>query len=260
MQNLIQTNQIITILKGVTHPFFSTLKIASYNWNKTKKLRRATISRNRTIMDKWCDKVAIVTGASSGIGAQVFIDLAKAGINVIGIARRKWLIDNIITQNQESCKGKLYALECDVRSTQSINEAFEWIDGNFRNGIHILVNTAGIWCAGQSIELEDEQIVDTISTNYTGLVLCTRKAYKIMQKTNDIGYIVNVSSISGYLSATFEMGGTDGINVYAGAKHAVNHFSEILRFEIMHKSNNRIRISVSKPIISLKIASLTYPF
>lgn len=196
-------------------------------------------------METWNNKVAIVTGASSGIGAQVAIDLAKAGIDVIGLARRYHLIEKLALKNKDN-KGKIIALECDLRSPESITKAFEWIDDHFHNKARILINVAGIWHASQITgdKLQDEDIVDTINTNFTGLVLCARKACKLIEKTKDDGYIINISSISGYLTATSQMS-MGGINIYAGAKHAVNNFTEVLRYEAANKADNKIRVTVS---------------
>lgn len=196
-------------------------------------------------METWNKTVAIVTGASSGIGAQVAIDLATAGIEVIGLARRCHLIEKLALNNKDT-KGKIIPLECDLRSPDSISRAFEWIDEHFHNKIRILINVAGIWHASQITgdKLQDKEIVDTINTNFTGLVLCARKAFKLIEKTKEDGYIINISSILGYLTATSEMS-MSGINVYAGAKHAVNNFTEVLRYEAANKADNKIRVTVS---------------
>ena len=64
-------------------------------------------------MEKWQGKLAVVTGASAGIGAAIVKDLANAGINVIGLARRAEKIQEIIKSIGET-SGKVYAYKCDV--------------------------------------------------------------------------------------------------------------------------------------------------
>lgn len=89
----------------------------------------------------WTGKVAVVTGASAGIGAAIVEDLAKAGINVVGLARRVEKIDEVI-KNIGTTLGKVHAYQCDVTDVQSVKAAFEWIEKKFGN-ISILVNNAG---------------------------------------------------------------------------------------------------------------------
>lgn len=89
----------------------------------------------------WKGKLAVVTGASAGIGAAIVEELAKAGINVVGLARRVSLIDEVI-QNIGTTPGKVYAYHCDVSDLQSIKAAFKWIEEKF-GSMNILINNAG---------------------------------------------------------------------------------------------------------------------
>lgn len=75
-------------------------------------------------MEKWIGKTAVVTGASAGIGAQIVVDFAKKGINVIGLARRPEKVEEIAKDLGKSA-GKIYAFKCDVSNRQSIKDAFE---------------------------------------------------------------------------------------------------------------------------------------
>lgn len=93
-------------------------------------------------MEKWTGKVAVVTGASAGIGAAIVEDLAKNGIVVIGLARRPQKIEENV-KNFPAGYGKVYARACDVSSLESIKETFEWIESEF-GAVNILVNNAGI--------------------------------------------------------------------------------------------------------------------
>lgn len=92
-------------------------------------------------MEMWKGKLAVVTGASAGIGAAIIEDLANAGINVVGLARRVEKIDEII-KNIGCTSGEIHAYQCDVSDLQSIKAAFEWIEGKF-GSINILINNAG---------------------------------------------------------------------------------------------------------------------
>lgn len=197
-------------------------------------------------MDKWQGKTAVVTGASAGIGASITIALAKAGINVIGLARRKSLIENIAKQNKDS-PGKIFAFACDVSDPKSIDATFRWIEKSIGK-IHIWINNAGVWHSSKltSDGLKDADIIATINTNLTGLVLCSRKAVKLMEKGEEPGYVININSIAGQLSASNTLAEM-GTNVYAGSKHGAANITDILRIELAAKANNKIRVSNISP-------------
>lgn len=195
-------------------------------------------------MDKWVGKNAVVTGASSGIGAAITISLAKAGVNVIGLARRKDRVEALADQTK-GAKGKVQALACDVSDPKSIDAAFEWIEKTIGT-IHIWINNAGVWRSKNltNDELKDEDIINTINTNFTGLVLCSRKAARLMEKNGEPGYVINVNSIAGQLSPSAGLV-EFGVNVYSGTKHAVSNVTDVLRLELAIKPKNSIRVSVS---------------
>jgi NADP+-dependent farnesol dehydrogenase len=93
-------------------------------------------------MEKWRGKTAIVTGASSGIGAAIVRDLSRAGINVIALARRTERLESLKSELENEA-GKVTAIGCDVSNRKSVEEAFKTIEGSFES-VNILVNNAGI--------------------------------------------------------------------------------------------------------------------
>lgn len=196
-------------------------------------------------MNQWKGKVAVVTGASAGIGAAIVEQLVKHGVTVVGMARRKDRVQALAESNKKQ-PGKIYAVECDVMSSDSITKAFEWVEKNL-GGVDILVNNAGTVRAAQVTDLEkpDSDYTLTIETNLTGLVLCTRRALKTM-KERPAGYIININSVGGHISAIayFAQSGT---NVYTGTKHAVTNLTDTIRLELACAENKKIRISSLSP-------------
>lgn len=93
-------------------------------------------------MERWSGKVAVVTGASAGIGAQITIDLANAGLTVIGLARRKECVEALKSQVKSSV-GSIVGYKCDISKLDSIKTAFSWIESNY-GVVNILINNAGI--------------------------------------------------------------------------------------------------------------------
>ena len=79
------------------------------------------------------------------------------------------------------------------------------------------------------------------------MVQTTRHAYRLMKKSDDYGYIININSIAGHV-VPFPADGVSRSNVYHGTKHAVTATSEILRQELVCMKNDKIRVSVSEMI------------
>ena len=94
-------------------------------------------------MDKWFGKVALVTGASSGIGHETALALANAGMLVVGAARRVELVEALAKQ-VSSGVGRIYARRCDVASEEDLLETFEWIRREL-GGVDVLICNAGVF-------------------------------------------------------------------------------------------------------------------
>lgn len=193
-------------------------------------------------MEKWQGKLAVVTGASAGIGAAIVKDLANAGINVIGLARRAEKIQEIIKSIGET-SGKVYAYKCDVSDQDSVKATFQWIEEKFGH-MHILINNAGIATNTKILDQGDDvarKINEVINTNVTGLVQCTREAFRLIKKSEDYGFIININSVLGHYIPFMQL----SLNIYPPTKYAVTAVTEVLRQELINLKNDKIRVSVS---------------
>jgi NADP+-dependent farnesol dehydrogenase len=196
--------------------------------------------------EKWENKIAVITGASAGIGVAIFKDFVKAGLTVIGLARRVERIEELVESvKSEGYKGQGFAYKCDVSDPESVKEAFKWIENKF-GFIHILVNNAGIGRIATILEEGDEsmrRINEVLDTNLRGLVHCSKVAFQLMKKSDDYCMFININSIAGhrnpYLGATF--------NVYPATKYAVTAISETIRHEITASENKKIRVTSISP-------------
>lgn len=195
-------------------------------------------------MEKWKGKLAVVTGASSGVGAVVAEKLVRNGINVIGLARRSEVIEENIKKFGE-LSGKMYARKCDLSSIESIKETFKWIEETFGT-INILVNNAGASSLNNVTQEGDEAeklVNQMISTNFIGLVHCTRKAIELMKKSDDPSIIININSSLGHHVSYMDY----SLGIYPATKFGVRAFSETARQELIHSRNTKIRISSISP-------------
>lgn len=197
-------------------------------------------------MEKWSNKLAVVTGASAGIGEAIVRDLAKNGVNVVGLARRSEKIEKMI-DNLRDLPGKIYARKCDVSDLQSVKEVFKWIEDEF-GSMNILVNNAGIVVRGNILDDTDtsrDKFDHVINTNLTGLVHCTREAFRLIKKSDDYGMIITINSVFGHAVPFDEITS----NLYAPSKYALTALSEVMRQELIVQKNDKIRISNLSPAL-----------
>ncbi|XP_059052406.1 farnesol dehydrogenase-like [Achroia grisella] len=191
-------------------------------------------------MERWRGRVAVVTGASAGIGAAICLGLANAGVCVVGLARRVHLVEEL-SSKVEAGKGSIHSRQCDVSKLADVVAAFNWIEETF-GGTDILVNNAGVMNPGFITDLgdqplKDEQLIATIDTNVTGLVMCTRRAISSMVKRQFDGHVININSIAGHYIPFSPL-----FNVYPSSKHAVTAFTHSLLNELA-AFKNKIKVT-----------------
>jgi NADP-dependent 3-hydroxy acid dehydrogenase YdfG len=180
-------------------------------------------------------KVAVVTGASSGIGEATVLALAAQGASVVAGARRKERLDDLV-QRVSHDGGKAIAVECDVTDEQQAHDlVFRAIE---RFGtIDILVNNAGVMLLSTVGKSLSDQWRAMFEVNVMGLLYATDAAISQMKEQGS-GHLVNISSVAGRKVSR------DSSGVYAGTKHAVNAISEGLRQELLEEN---IRVSIVGP-------------
>ena len=177
-------------------------------------------------MTKVTRRIALVTGASSGIGEATAQRLALAGYKVYGTSRR----------TAESGRRSFEMLALDVNSDESVEAVVSELMR--REGrIDLLVNNAGFSIAPAGAEeISIEQARSIFDTNFFGIVRMTRAVVPHMRHQGS-GRIINIGSVLGFLPAPY-------MALYAATKHAVEGYSESLDHELRTKG---IRVSVIEP-------------
>lgn len=191
--------------------------------------------------------MAIVTGASAGIGSAICKDLCKHHIKVVGLARRLDRLEQLQKEILEANpSAQFYPVKCDLTSEEDIAAAFAYVIDT-HGGVDILVNNAGV--AEYKSVLEDldlEQIHRIIDTNFVATVSCIKKAHQSMVKRNGYGYIINISSVLGHFVRNIP-GSKPIMNVYGPMKYALTALNQVIRSELFYNKQDKIRISNISP-------------
>ncbi|XP_058834477.1 farnesol dehydrogenase-like [Topomyia yanbarensis] len=199
----------------------------------------------RSAMERWENRVAVVTGASAGIGWAISKALLQSGMIVVGLARRVEKIEELKSTLPAHIRNQLHAYRCDVNNEKDIVAAFKMIDTKF-GGADVLVNNAGVLKDTLLIKPGNTQLIrDVIETNILGLIICAREAYQSMKRRNVDGHIVNMNSVVGHGVPV----GVDTLttyNVYPATKHAVTALTETLRIELLTE-NSKVKVTSISP-------------
>jgi NADP-dependent 3-hydroxy acid dehydrogenase YdfG len=179
-------------------------------------------------------KVALVTGASSGIGEATALALAEAGAAIAIGARRKDRLETLADRLREGGSTVL-ALDLDVTDEAACADAVRRTREEL-GGLDVLVNNAGVMLLGTIVGADPEDWRRMMATNVLGLMYMTHAAIDGMVEQGS-GDIVNISSVAGRTARK-------GAGVYNASKWAVNAFSESLRQEVTGRG---VRIGLVEP-------------
>ncbi|EDW07451.1 farnesol dehydrogenase [Drosophila mojavensis] len=196
-------------------------------------------------MERWQNRVAVVTGTSSGIGSAIALDLIEAGVIVVGLARRVERVKDLQKSLPAARRDRLIPMHCDVGSESSVKEAFDAIESKLGT-IDILVNNAGTLQNGRLVDMPIALAQQTVQTNIMGIINCTQRAFRSMQQRNFDGHIILINSILGHKLFAPPAAGAPEINVYPPTKHAVTALAEMYRQELMGMGT-RIKITSISP-------------
>ncbi|CAB3376393.1 Hypothetical predicted protein [Cloeon dipterum] len=193
-------------------------------------------------MDRWVGRVAIVTGASVGIGAAIAKSLTLKGMRVVGVARRVEKIQALVDElKTESSKGELHAIKGDVTCEEDIKRIVQWVREKF-GGFDVLVNNAGGAVFSKLSEISLSDIRRMLDLNVVGLSLFTRDAIQDMKSRGvDDGHIFHINSIGGH-----EIVNMPRTEMYVATKHAVTVLTEGLRREL-RDMGTKIRVTSISP-------------
>jgi NAD(P)-dependent dehydrogenase (short-subunit alcohol dehydrogenase family) len=177
-------------------------------------------------------KTALVTGASSGLGAHFAAVLADRGANLVLAARRMQALERLAAEIRFNARGTVVAMQLDVTDPASVSRAFESL-----GGIDILVNNAGVVRSAPALEQSEAAWDEVMDTNLKGVFLVAQAAAKAMRASGKGGSIINVASILGVRQAS-------AVLPYGVSKAGVIQMTKVLALEL---ARFKVRVNALVP-------------
>lgn len=170
------------------------------------------------------NKVAVVTGAGSGIGRAVAVALFDAGFDVVLTGRRRTPLEETAA-GCTTCPGRVLAVETNVADPAAVSRLFETAQSELGR-VDVLFNNAGISAPAVPIdEITPEQWQAVVDVNLTGAFLCARAAFRVMKAQRPMGgRIINNGSISASVPRPFSA-------PYTATKHAITGLTKSLSLD-----------------------------
>ncbi len=185
-------------------------------------------------MNRLGNKVAVVTGSSSGIGKAIALRFGEEGAKVVVAARRFTLCQQTVEQIKKR-GGEAWAIETDVTDERQVDTLIEQTVNRYGR-LDILVNNAGIGGGGRIEETSTNTFDEVINTNLRGTFFCCRAGFRAM-KTRGGGLIINMSSVAGVQAWA-------GTGTYSVSKHGIMALTKSLADE---GRPHRIKVSAICP-------------
>lgn len=186
-------------------------------------------------MERWRDRVALVTGGSAGIGTAVVQRLVADGMRVATCARRR---DRLEAIGEPLDSDRYLPIAADLRDEAALLKMFATIRERW-GGVDVLVNNAGLGHKAPLMSGDSEHWREMLELNVLALCICTREAIADMQRQGVDGHIIHISSMAAHRVPK-------GSGVYSATKYAVRSLTEGLRQEL-READSGIRVTSISP-------------
>lgn len=204
-------------------------------------------------MEIWLSKVAVVTGAGSGIGEKIAGDLVRNGLIVFGFEPTEEKVTAMIRKRSTETINLFIPLKCDISNDEDLRKAFSGIIKDY-GGVDLLVNNAAIGTDGMisTGDVADlNKFEEIIEVNMYGLVACTKFALQSMMKKDTTCHIININSICGHYMPSLS---SPRFNVYIASKRFMTALNNLLEKEVLSENNKHIKVtSISPGIVKTNV-------
>lgn len=191
------------------------------------------------------ERVALVTGASSGIGRAVADALLDRGARVALLARRRDRLEELAAAHDAE---RTLICPSDLRREEEIRGAFQSVRAAW-DGVDIVVNAGGLGRRAPLVGGDPDAWREMLEVNVLGLCICTSEGVRDMRRQGDDGNVVHISSMSGHRVP-------GGSGVYAATKYAVRALTEGLRKELRELESHIRVTSVSPGFVETEFAEV----
>jgi NADP-dependent 3-hydroxy acid dehydrogenase YdfG len=188
-------------------------------------------------LERWRGKVALVTGASSGIGEAIAQALAQAGLKVAAVARRRERLDRLV-EEVRGAGGDMIAVTADLAREADILAMFSAVHDHWGT-VDVLVNNAGSGRMGPLEAGSADDLRQMLEVNVLAVSISMREALKDMEGKED-AIIINISTIYAHLPQV------PNFSFYQGSKMALRAMTDTLRAEL-HARNSKVRVGMISP-------------
>uniref|UniRef100_UPI00398EB3AA dehydrogenase/reductase SDR family member 11a isoform X2 n=1 Tax=Pristiophorus japonicus TaxID=55135 RepID=UPI00398EB3AA len=201
-------------------------------------------------MERWKGRVALVTGASVGIGAAIARALVQHGMKVVGCARSVDKIEKLAAECESAgYAGTLVPYKCDLTSEEEILSMFSAIK-TLHQGVDVCINNAGLAHPEPLLSGRTEFWRNMIDVNVIAMSICTRESYQSMKERHiDDGHIININSLLGHISHPLAIS-----HFYGATKYAVTALTDGIRYELRDQKSHIRVTSISPGFVKTEFA------
>ena len=164
------------------------------------------------------NKTALVTGSTDGLGRLIALELAQKGVNVIIHGKNEKKLAEVLKELKSINENKEHDFVfCDLNHPETVKEAFSHI-----KDLDILINNAGLWAEGNTIDISHERIMELVNVNLASYLLVTRTLLPKLHEA-EFSQLLNVVSVAGY-----EVPSQYFHTIYSATKYGLQGFSEAM--------------------------------